>query len=90
MHDTGPQPGTRRSFLFLQGPHGPCFGALAAMNYQGPITFESFSSPVVDQHLSNTLAVWRNLWEDSMDLGTHAREFMASGMQNARATVGSR
>jgi capsular polysaccharide export protein len=31
MHDTGPQPGTRRSFLFLQGPHGPFFGALAAM-----------------------------------------------------------
>jgi len=25
-----------------------------------------------------------------MDLGTHAREFMASGMENARATVGSR
>jgi len=66
------------------------FGALADMNYQGPITFESFSSAVVDQHLSNTLAVWRNLWQDSMDLGTHAREFMASGMENARATVGSR
>ena len=66
------------------------FGALADMNYQGPITFESFSSAVVDQHLSNTLAVWRNLWEDSMDLGTHAREFMATGMENARATVGSR
>ena len=66
------------------------FGALADMNYTGPITFESFSSAVVDQHLSNTLAVWRNLWEDSMDLGTHAREFMASGMEQARATVGSR
>ena len=66
------------------------FGALADMNYTGPITFESFSSAVVDQHLSNTLAVWRNLWEDSMDLGTHAREFMASGMERARSTVGSR
>lgn len=66
------------------------FGALADMNYTGPITFESFSSTVVDQHLSNTLAVWRNLWEDSMDLGTHAREFMASGMERARSSVGSR
>ena len=66
------------------------FGALADMNYQGPMTFESFSSAVVDQHLSNALAVWRNLWEDGMDLGTHAREFMASGMENARATMGSR
>lgn len=63
------------------------FGALAAMDYQGPITFESFSSAVVDQHLSNTLAVWRNLWEDSMDLGTHAREFIASGMQRARENL---
>ncbi|WP_445258103.1 hypothetical protein [Nocardioides aurantiacus] len=27
--------------------------------------------------LSNTLAVWRNLWDDSEDLGRHAHEFMA-------------
>lgn len=66
------------------------FEALAEMDYQGPITFESFSSAVVDQHLSNTLAVWRNLWSDSVDLGTHAREFIHSGMARARESVAQR
>lgn len=66
------------------------FGALADMDYTGPMTFESFSSAVVDPQLSNTLAVWRNLWSDGMDLATNAREFIASGMERARATRGSR
>jgi len=66
------------------------FGALADMDYTGPITFESFSSAVVDPGLSNTLAVWRNLWSDGMDLATHAREFMSNGLETAQATRGSR
>lgn len=66
------------------------FGALADMDYTGPMTFESFSSAVVDPQLSTTLAVWRNLWSDSMDLATHAREFIARGMEQARATRGTR
>lgn len=66
------------------------FGALADVDYTGPMTFESFSSAVVDPQLSNTLAVWRNLWSDSMDLATKARAFMAGGMEQARATRGSR
>lgn len=66
------------------------FGALADIDYTGPITFESFSSAVVSRHLSNTLAVWRNLWEDGMDLAVSAREFISSGMKQARASRGSR
>jgi D-psicose/D-tagatose/L-ribulose 3-epimerase len=65
------------------------FGALADIDYSGPMTFESFSSAVVDPQLSTTLAVWRNLWSDSMDLATHAREFIATGMEQARQTRGS-
>jgi D-psicose/D-tagatose/L-ribulose 3-epimerase len=61
------------------------FGALAEMNYSGTITFESFSSAVVDPNMSNTLAIWRNLWSDGMDLATHAREFISTGMHKARA-----
>ena len=60
------------------------FGALAEMNYSGTITFESFSSAVVDPNMSNTLAIWRNLWSDGTDLATHAREFIETGMQRAR------
>lgn len=66
------------------------FGALADIDYTGPLTFESFSSAVVDPQLSNTLAVWRNLWDDGMDLATSAREFISSGMERARASRGSR
>ena len=52
------------------------FGALKKINYSGPITFESFSSEVVDPNLSNTLCVWRNLWKDSDDLAKKALMFM--------------
>lgn len=48
------------------------FRALAKVGYQGPITFESFSSRVVGQPLEGILGIWRNLWEDSHDLAAHA------------------
>ena len=52
------------------------FAALKKINYKGPITFESFSSAVVDPSLSNTLCVWRNLWSDSDDLAKKSLDFM--------------
>lgn len=52
------------------------FAALKKINYRGPMTFESFSSEVVDANLSNTLCVWRNLWDDSDDLAKKALMFM--------------
>jgi len=52
------------------------FDALKKIGYQGPITFESFSSEVVDLNLSNTLCVWRNLWDNSDDLALKALQFM--------------
>jgi D-psicose/D-tagatose/L-ribulose 3-epimerase len=47
------------------------------VEYAGPVVFESFSSAVVHPTLSNTLAVWRNLWDDSEHLATHAKAFLA-------------
>lgn len=52
------------------------FAALKKIDFQGPITFESFSSEVVDPNLSNTLCVWRNLWHDSDDLASKALRFI--------------
>jgi D-psicose/D-tagatose/L-ribulose 3-epimerase len=52
------------------------FRSLADIGYTGTITFESFSSAVVDPNLSNVLAVWRNLWSDGEDLARHAKDFM--------------
>jgi D-psicose/D-tagatose/L-ribulose 3-epimerase len=54
----------------------PFFRALDTIGYQGPITFESFSSAVVASGLSNDLAIWRNLWTDGEDLARHAHQFI--------------
>lgn len=63
------------------------FDALAEINYQGTITFESFSSAVVAPNLSTTLAIWRNLWTDGMDLACHARRFIDAGLQKAERSL---
>ena len=55
---------------------GSLFRALARIGYDGPVVFESFSSAVVSPELSNTLGVWRNLWDDSADLAAHANRFI--------------
>lgn len=52
------------------------FRGLARSGYDGIIVFESFSSAVVSEALSNTLGIWRNLWEDSADLAAHANRFI--------------
>ena len=57
------------------------FKALAHVNYQGVITFESFSSAIVSKDLSNTLCIWRNLWEDNQALAIGAREFIEEKLQ---------
>ncbi len=60
------------------------FGALAAVNYQGIVTFESFSSAVVAPVLSTTLAIWRNTWTNGADLAQRAREFIDAGLRGAQ------
>lgn len=59
------------------------FHGLHAIGYSGPITFESFSSAVVDPNLSYTLAIWRNLWDDNADLARHARRFIDVKLRSA-------
>ena len=54
------------------------FSAMKYIGYQGPVTFESFSSSVVEPQLSNTLGVWRNLWDDSNDLAKKAKSYLGS------------
>ncbi len=52
------------------------FAALKEVDYQGTITFESFSSQVVHPTLSSNLAIWRDLWDDSEALAHGARTFL--------------
>jgi D-psicose/D-tagatose/L-ribulose 3-epimerase len=65
----------------------PIFRALAEIDYQGPLTFESFSSKVVGQPLEGILGIWRNLWEDSKDLAAHARAFTDVHLKSAREAL---
>jgi D-psicose/D-tagatose/L-ribulose 3-epimerase len=62
------------------------FRGMRAIGYEGPITFESFSSSIVDPNLSYTLAIWRNLWEDNVDLAGHARAFIDTRLRSV-ATI---
>ena len=59
---------------------GSFFRALHDVGYDGPVVFESFSSAVVSAELSNTLGIWRNLWQDSADLAAHANRFIRDGL----------
>ncbi|GEK79224.1 sugar phosphate isomerase/epimerase family protein [Agrococcus baldri] len=57
------------------------FRGLARARYDGPIVFESFSSAVVDEQLTRSLGIWRNLWDDSDDLAAHANRFIRDGLR---------
>ena len=61
------------------------FKALVDAKYDGVITFESFSSKVVDDNLTTTLRIWRDMWDNSMDLAVHARRYMGEEMAKAGA-----
>ena len=60
------------------------FRALVKADYQGPITFESFSSRVVGQPLEGILGIWRNLWEDGRDLAEHALMYTKAQLKAAQ------
>lgn len=62
----------------------PIFDALVETGYDDFVTFESFSSEVVDKDLSVTCGIWRNTWTDNVDVARHAKQFIESRMTEAR------
>jgi len=60
------------------------FDALVESGYDDFITFESFSSEVVDADLSITCGIWRNTWTDNVALARHARSFIEERLEEAR------
>ena len=62
------------------------FQALVDIGYEDYITFESFSSDIVDRDLSVTCGIWRSTWidNDNMLLAQHARAFIESRLVEAR------
>ena len=60
------------------------FDALLAIGWDDYVTFESFSTTIVDKDLSLKTAIWRNLWDDNVALAKHARTFIELGLDTAR------
>jgi D-psicose/D-tagatose/L-ribulose 3-epimerase len=61
----------------------PIFDALLDIDYQRDITFESFSSAVVDEALSLACAIWRDTWTDNLPLAKHAKAFIDMKQEEA-------
>jgi ABC-type sugar transport system substrate-binding protein len=61
------------------------FAALDRIGYDGTITFESFSSAVVSPALTRALCIWRETWDDGMELATSGRHFVAQHLAAAAA-----
>jgi D-psicose/D-tagatose/L-ribulose 3-epimerase len=59
------------------------FDALLDIGYAKDITFESFSSTVVDEGLSLACAIWRDTWTDNMPVAKHAKAFIDLKMEEA-------
>jgi len=62
----------------------PHFRALMQAGYEGPISFESFSSSTISQPLLGILGIWRDTWEDGTDLAEHSLDFMRTQIKSAR------
>lgn len=60
------------------------FRALQQVGYTGPVSFESFSSTMIDQPLLGVLAIWRDTWEDGRDLAEHSFLVMEALTKSAR------
>lgn len=60
------------------------FDALLDIDYARDITFESFSSAVVDESLSLACAIWRDTWTDNLPLAQHAKAFIDLKREEAR------
>ena len=60
------------------------FDALLDIDYSRDITFESFSSAVVDEGLTVACAIWRDTWTDNKPLAEHAKQFIDLKMTEAK------
>ncbi len=59
------------------------FDALLDIGYERDITFESFSTAIVDEALSLVCAIWRDTWTENVPLAEHAKAFIVGRMEEA-------
>ncbi|WP_108399006.1 sugar phosphate isomerase/epimerase family protein [Devosia submarina] len=60
------------------------FDALVEMGYDDYITFESFSTEVVDEDLSITCGIWRDTWVDNVEVARLAKAFIEARYDEAK------
>lgn len=60
------------------------FSALVDIGYDRDIVFESFSSKVVDEALSNVCGIWRDTWTDNDPLAAHAKKYIELKWEEAQ------
>ena len=65
------------------------FDALLAIGYDDYVTFESFSSEVVDEDLSVTCGIWRNTWKDNIEVARLAKAFIEARQAEAARRAGT-
>ncbi|RIJ79061.1 sugar phosphate isomerase/epimerase [Nakamurella silvestris] len=62
------------------------FGALARIDYQGPITFESFSGSVTGPDFATLVGLWREPWSDPVEVAAdglaHLRRHLSKAKGN--------
>ena len=66
------------------------FDALVEIGYDRDVTFESFSSTIVDESLSVACGIWRDTWTENVPLAKHAKRFIELRYEEAerrRATA---
>ncbi|MEX0347422.1 MAG: sugar phosphate isomerase/epimerase family protein [Rhizobiaceae bacterium] len=63
------------------------FRALAAANYSGDFTVETFSPAVLSPDIVGAVSLWRQQWADSEAAASSALDFMRSQWQTAQAAV---
>jgi len=61
--------------------------ALHQVGYTGAITFEAFSRSRVTPALAATLSLWRDVWDDPVDLATHALACLRTALRAAEPGV---
>ena len=65
----------------------PMFRALVDARYNGPISFEAFSSSSCSAVVAGKAAIWRSVFEDGEDVARLALDYLKSGMASARRAV---
>ncbi len=63
------------------------FRALHRVGYEGVVTFEAFSRSLVPDDLVGTLALWRDLYDDPLELAGHGLETMRALARAQRIRV---